>query len=140
MCFLININHQMEKNMPYVAYNSAIFKGKSVGTGQCVAFVEAAASTPRTGQWQQGKKVKGDTTLATGTAIATFQNGSYQNSLQGSSHAAIYLRQTAEGIYVLDQWNHQGTKQVVHERLILFRKSGWTGKSVDNGDSYCVIE
>ena len=70
--------------------------------------------------------------------IATFQNGAYSNNTHGFSHAAIFLRQTAEGIYVLDQWIHVGKRQVVHERLIRFK--GGIGKPVDDGDAYYVIE
>lgn len=126
--------------MPYIAFNPESYKGKSVGNGQCVVFVEEAAKTPITKFWQQGKKVAGNA-LNKGTAIATFSMGGYYgNNTNGTSHAAIYLWQNKDGIYVLDQWNHQGQRQPVHERLIHFRDRNWQGKLVDNADCYYVID
>lgn len=125
--------------MPYIAFNPESLKGKSVGSGQCVAFVEKASKAPVTTRWRQGIKVVGNS-VSRGAAIATFQLGRYQNNTQGLSHAAIYLRQSPEGIYVLDQWNHNGLRQVVHERLIHFRDEKWKGKFVDNAINYYVIE
>jgi hypothetical protein len=124
--------------MPYVAYDLDRFIGKSIGSGQCVAFVEAAAIMPATYRWTQGKKVRNNVAIQPGTAIATFQHGHYLNNLFGLSHAAIYLRQTHEGIYVLDQWDHHQKRQVVHERLIHFRHG--VGKPDNDGDQFYVIE
>src|SRR4051812_7441706 len=102
--------------MYYIAFNLEAFKGQSIGSGQCVAFVQEAAKAPRTDHWFQGQKVFGSN-IQKGTAIATFYAGRYKNNTNGESHAAIFLRQTTEGIYVLDQWNHHGHRQPVHERL-----------------------
>lgn len=124
--------------MTYIAFNPDRFIGKSLGSGQCVAFVEEAAITPRTRKWRKGKKIAGNPILK-GTAIATFQAGMYSNSVDGLSHAAIYLRQTKEGIYVLDQWSHLGHRQPVHERLIHFRDTKWHGKPVDDANNYYAI-
>lgn len=104
----------------------------------CVAFVEVAANAPITYHWAQGKKVRNDLTIQSGTAIATFQHGYYLNNTSGLSHAAIYLRQTHEGIYVLDQWDHDGKREAVHERLIHFRHG--IGKPANDGDQFYVIE
>jgi hypothetical protein len=80
--------------------------GRSVGSGQCVALVQAAA--PEIGStrgWSHGALVRGNLSLQPGTPIATFDaSGRYANARDGSSHAAIYLGQDATGIQVLDQW------------------------------------
>ena len=47
--------------------------------------------------------VKGNMSLAKGTAIATFVGGSYLSHKHGN-HAALYIGQDAEGITVMDQW------------------------------------
>jgi hypothetical protein len=87
-----------ELRMPFVARNPKHYVGKSVGSGQCVAFVQAAAMTGHTSGWRRGDLVKG-ALLTEGTAIATFDDkGRYINDQHGKSHAAIYVRQTSEGI------------------------------------------
>ena len=126
--------------MPYVANmgKAVSLKGQMVGNGQCVTFVHAVIATPPASLWHRGAKVKGNMALVPGTVIATFdQNGRYGNHMDGSSHAAIYLGQTAIGIQVLDQWNGR-TKQPVHERLIRFKNGH--GKAVDDGDRFDVAE
>ena len=83
------------------------YLGQSVGSGQCVALVQQAdSSVGLTATWTQGAQVVGNTDLAPGTAIATFDgSGRYANATDGSSHAAIYLGQDAAGsIQVQDQW------------------------------------
>lgn len=80
--------------------------GQSVGTGQCVALVKAANPSlgPSSG-WAAGAPVQGNTTLAPGTPIATFDGANrYANATDGSSHAAIYLGQDQRGMLVMDQW------------------------------------
>ena len=80
--------------------------GRSVGSGQCVALVRAAQpSLGPSSTWTAGAAVQGNTALPPGTPIATFDPSSrYANALDGSSHAAIYLGQDAQGLHVLDQW------------------------------------
>ena len=83
------------------------YLGQKVGSGQCVALVQQAdSSVGLTATWTQGAQVSGNTNLAPGTAIATFDgSGHYANATDGSSHAAIYLGQDAAGnIQVEDQW------------------------------------
>ena len=89
-----------------VATNYSQYLNQSVGTGQCVALVQVAdSSVGLTATWTQGSAVQGNTSLQPGTVIATFgANGTYTNSTDGSSHAAIYLGQNAQGIQVEDQW------------------------------------
>jgi hypothetical protein len=69
-----------------------------------VALVQAAdSSVGLTATWTQGSAVHGNTSLQPGTVIATIaSNGTYTNSTDGSSHAAIYLGQNAQGIQVED--------------------------------------
>lgn len=132
--------------MPYVATNPRKFENQLVGTGQCVAFVQAVTQAGLTKTWKRGEQVKG-ATLAPGTAIATFDtSGKYANDTRGKSHAAIYLGQNAAGIQVLDQWHHRrkmpdGTivdaPHPVQERTIFFQKNV---KEVDDGSNYYVIE
>lgn len=119
----------------------AKYLGKVVGTGECVAFVQAACEAPQTALWKRGAHVKG-IPLLPGTAIATFDppsaehpNGRYGNYMDGRSHAALYLSQTAIGILVLDQWGGQP----VHERVIVF-KAGIEGAPVNDGDAFYVVE
>lgn len=84
--------------------------------------------------------MQGNTRLAPGTAIATFDAaGRYANG-----HAAIYMGQSATGLYVIDQWNDRDaktgaiSKQITpHERLIHFETKGHT--PVNIGENYYVI-
>jgi hypothetical protein len=132
--------------MSYVAGNPKKYIGISVGSGQCVALVQAAASTGQTGRWSRGELVKG-ATLSAGTAIATFDDkGSYISDTDGLSHAAIYMGQSAEGIQVIDQWvlrqkDDKGasvrTHKVAAERTIYFRNST---KPINDGRNYYVID
>lgn len=131
--------------MPFVAKNPNSYVGISVGSGQCVAFVQAAAIAGHTSGWRAGDIVKGRNLIA-GTAIATFDvDGKYCNDQHGKSHAAIYLEQSSDGIVVLDQWietikNPDGTKtrnvHPVSKRTLKFRDAK---KMVNDGRSYCVI-
>lgn len=110
--------------------------GKVIGSGQCVAFVEAAAKAPHTAQWTRGRIVAGDATIPPGTAIATFDPaGTYGNHTDGRSHGAIYVSQVAgEGLAVYDQW----LGQPVHQRIIHFRHG--SGLAVNDGNQFYVVE
>jgi hypothetical protein len=123
-----------EKNMPYVANNPKHWIGHSVGSGQCVAYVQKASGEPRTVSWQRGELVRGNNSIVSGTAIATFdQNGTYGNHTDGRSHAAIYVRQDANSITVLDQWSGHH----VSERKIHFHDAP---RSENDGRNYYVVE
>lgn len=89
-----------------VATSWAQYEGQAVGSGQCVALVQAADSAVGlTRTWAQGSQVQGNVQIRPGTTIATFDaGGRYANATDGSSHAAIYLGQNEQGIQVLDQW------------------------------------
>jgi hypothetical protein len=122
--------------MTYIANNPESYSGKVVGTGQCVAYVQEASGAPNTSLWTKGGLVKGESTLPKGTAIATFSSeGKYTNSLDGTSHAAIYISQDAVGIKVWDQWKGQP----VHQRTIRFQGGAAGTKPVNDGDYFYVI-
>ncbi len=89
-----------------VAADFAQYLGRSTGSGQCVALVQAAdPGIGPTRNWKCGPPVRGNTDLRPGTAIATFNTANrYANATDGSSHAAIYLGQNEHGIQVMDQW------------------------------------
>ncbi|QNQ21705.1 BPSL0067 family protein [Kosakonia sp. SMBL-WEM22] len=133
--------------MAYIASTPSAYVGKSVGNGQCVAYTQKAANMPRTVAWKRGALVKGNTSIAPGTAIATFDaNGRYGNHTDGSSHAAIYLGLDASGIQVLDQWmtykklpggERVATPHYVSKRTIRFHKAP---RAENNGDNYYVVE
>ena len=123
--------------MSYIAKDPGSYSGQVVGTGQCVPFVQEASGAPNTSLWTKGTLVKGQTTVAKGTAIATFsKDGKYTNSLDGTSHAAIYVSQDAVGVSVWDQWKGQP----VHQRTIRFQNGAEGTKPVNDGDYYYVIE
>ncbi len=123
--------------MPYMAQNPHLHNGRVIGTGHCVAFVQEASRAPHTSTWKRGNRVRNERELAAGTAIATFDAaGSYTNSRNGTSHAAIYVSQDSKGIQVWDQW----LGQPVHQRLIRFQASAPGVKPVNDGDAFHVIE
>jgi len=92
----------------YVADNPQQWDGHGkVGDGECVALVTQATGAPSpASEWRQGAAVRGNPDIKPGTAIATFDgDGRYGNHANGTSHAAIYLRQDEKGIYVVEQYN-----------------------------------
>jgi hypothetical protein len=128
--------------MEYISLNPSSFLGQAVGTGQCVALVQVACKAPLTHNpdgsplWKAGIKVQDAPPLPGGIAIACFgTDGTYQNRTDGSSHAAILIGKTAEGLYVIDQWLHQPA----HQRIIRFKAPG-VGDNCDNGIYFSVIE
>ncbi len=124
--------------MSWVASDPTAFKGQSVGSCQCVAFVEEAAHTPTTANWKRGKRVR-DNNVPSGTAIATFDaDGTYGNHVDGRSHAAIYVVGQADGLLVWDQWKTPDDTHPVSQRVIQFR--GGVGEPVNDGDQFYVIE
>jgi hypothetical protein len=124
-------------NGPYIAASPEAFEGRVVGAGHCVDFVKAAAGVPRTALWREGAKVRGNPDILRGTAIATFESDRSYTSESGN-HAAIYLHQDEDGIWVYDQW--QG--QPVHQRLIHFEggSDAKQGSKSNDGGRFAVIE
>ncbi len=116
-------------------------KTNMVGSHQCVALVQKYAGAPVTLAWRQGAAVMGGRSLAKGTAIATFVNGKYPNRRHGN-HAALFLRQGSNGIYVMDQWNGK-RDGLVTSRFIRAKGKDKRGKLItpsDNADAFYVIE
>ena len=122
---------------PYVAARPEAFDGRVIGAGHCVDYVKAAASVPRTAAWREGARVRGNPQIPRGTAIATFEpDGSYTS--ETGNHAAIYLDQDDDGIWVYDQWRGQP----VHKRLIPFEGGSGAkrGSKSNDGRRFAVIE
>ncbi|MDR3435139.1 BPSL0067 family protein [Telmatospirillum sp.] len=113
----------------------------NVGTGQCVALVEKYTDVraPADHFWKPGGVVRGNTTIARGTAIATFVDGKYQSLKQGN-HAAFYISQDSAGIWVVDQYVGSGG---IRKRHLRFKGKKQDGSFIDpsnNGDAFSVIE
>jgi hypothetical protein len=128
--------------MSYVSPKAAELDGQPVvGSRQCVALVQEYVHAPTTAFWRQGEAAFGNKTLRTGTAIATFVKGRYANHAHGN-HAALYVRQAANGIIVADQWKAD-KKTGISVRLIRSLgkdKKGNFIKPSDNADAFFVIE
>lgn len=113
-----------------------------VGNKQCVALVRHYANLPATAVWTEGSAVWGNSSLAKGTAIATFVNGRYQ-SLPSGNHAAFYVSQDAGGIWIMDQWASDTGKPKVSKRYVRRKGKLPGGAFIDpsnNADAYSVIE
>jgi len=114
-----------------VAQDYSSYIGQSVGSGECVALVQATSNVGLTSTWSPGVQVQGNTDIAAGTVIATFgADGTYTNT-SGQSHAAIYLGQDSTGIYVEDQWaNHPASTRIIP----------WTtSNSYESGSKFYVV-
>ena len=128
--------------MSYVYAKAEDLDGELVvGTHQCVALVQKYAGAPLTSAWRQGEPVLGNKVLKTGTAIATFVKGRYPNRPHGN-HAALYVRQAADGFYVADQWK-SAKKTEISVRIIRSlgrdKKGNFVNPS-ENADAFFVIE
>ena len=126
--------------MAYVCEHVEDLVGKPpVGTKQCVALIKEYTKAPASSLWKEGVRVKGDTLLKKGTAIATFVDGKYPNAFTGN-HAAFYVSQDVNGIWVVDQWSASGT---IRKRMLGFKGMNADGTYVspsNNGDAFSVIE
>jgi hypothetical protein len=83
----------------------------------------------------------GDRSLAPGTAIATFVKGKWPAKPRGN-HAAFYLGQVSNGMYIMDQWN-RSDKSTISSRFIYRlgkNKDGTYVRPSDNADAFSVIE
>jgi hypothetical protein len=121
--------------MPIVANIPSRYHGKVVGDGHCVALVREVSGLPPTSHWRRGVPARGSQ-LVPGTCIATFDpNDRYTSRTDGTSHAAIFMAETEQGLLVADQW----LGQPVHQRTIRFRGRGY-GDPVNNGDHFYTIE
>lgn len=130
--------------MPYTYPNARLLHGKEqVGDKQCVALVRHFTNAPPSSTWVEGENVVGNTALIAGTAIATFAEGKYANAMSGN-HAALYLYQVADGIYVVDQLpGDPAEKSSILQRYIprLGRdKAGRFINPSNNADAFSVIK
>lgn len=129
--------------MSYVYSNAhSLDKQEKVGTFECVALIQHFTNAPVTSAWRKGEQVMGNKTLSPGTAIATFVNGRYPNRPHGN-HAAFYLGQYANGIYVVDQWRDMQNKPTISKRFIRAKGKSKTGTYIEpsnNADAFSVIE
>ena len=118
----------------FVARNVDQHRGRAVDNGHCVRFVQTVApEVGHTSTWLRGDRVRGND-IPPGTVIATFDsNGRYTNSTDGSSHAAVFVRQDGEGLHVIDQW----VGRPVNPRHIRFR--GGSTVAVNDGDAFHVV-
>jgi hypothetical protein len=118
----------------FMAEQPELYRGTSVGDGNCIAFVRRVARMPDPQRWRRGPRVRGGD-LSPGTVIATFtSNGTYGNQLDGRSHAAILIAENSDGLLVWDQW----FGQTVHQRVIRFR--GGQGEAINDGDQFFAIQ
>jgi hypothetical protein len=102
--------------------------------GECatgVQYVFSTAGTPLglTSTWKQGIKVRGNK-VAPGTAIASFRNGKY-----AQDHAAVFIRETAEGLEVWDQY--KSPSKPWGKRVLRFSKDD---DHSNNGNHFYVID
>jgi hypothetical protein len=111
-----------------------------VSTGSCASLVMHYTRVGQAKDWKQGERVRGNTTIKRGTAIATFVNAVYPNFNHGN-HAALYVRQEADGIWVVEQWKELDKPQ---KRKLLFKgPNNANGPYVDpsnNGDAFSIID
>lgn len=132
-----------DKLMPYIYTEvDSLENTPKVGNKQCVALVRHYTNAPATAQWRAGKKVIGEAGIIKGTAIATFVDGSYQSNSTGN-HAALFVKQDADGIYIMDQWASDDRKPKVSMRYVKRRGTRPDGSFKDpsnNADAYSVIE
>jgi hypothetical protein len=119
--------------MPYVCSDPEKYRGKSIGSGECVDLVRVATGAPHTSSWRAGAHVKEAAAIQSGTAIATFFKGKYPSNSTGN-HAAIYLGHGPGGIEVLDQWDGHAAGV----RTIAYKKG--SNDPSNDGDFYYVIE
>ena len=110
--------------------NPQRYAGQAVGSGHCVALIQTCSPAPHTKYWRPSIPVKGNV-ISPGSIIATFKNGRYPN--KSGYHAAIYISQNKQGIWVWDQW----VGKPVHKRLIRFK--GGKGSASNDGDRYKLV-
>ncbi len=134
-----------EIKMPFVYSGAPWLEGEEkVGGKDCVELVRHYTDLKDfpTWTWKVGDSVYGNPRVPIGTAIATFINGRYPNHSSGN-HAALFLRQAANGIIVMDQWKDDRTKRRITARYIQClgkTQSGAFVRPSDNADAFSVIE
>lgn len=100
-----------------------------------------------TSTWKEGDQVMGNANIAVGTPIATFNfnwDGRPQYGPQtspggksGVSHTGLYMGQDANGVYLLNQYNHSNGATVTYWPWN--GVSAKTGLDSENGSKYYTI-
>ncbi len=122
----------------YVYKDAKSLAGKPPADNQqCVRLIQIYAKAPLASTWNEGQRVKGSV-LPIGTAIATFVNGKYPNKDSGN-HAAFYISQDANGVWVIDQWYGCGTIRYRQLRFKGQNKDGTFVDPVNNGHAFSVV-
>ena len=133
--------------MPFVYPDpSSLEKQALVGGGNCVDLIKGLVPGLKglpTSVWRRGVRVIDATSLAPGTAIATFdERGRYPNFDHGN-HAAIFVANAGASIWVMDQWKNDPTHPWVAKRLIYpgrLRKDGSYVDPSNSAGAFYVIE
>ena len=108
---------------------------------QCVFLIQRYLRAPSATLWVGGDLVFGNSSIAKGTAIATFVHGKYESKSSGN-HAALYIIQDDGGITVMDQWADDVKKPMVSSRYIRKKGKDSDGGFVtpsNNADAYSII-
>lgn len=119
----------------HIAIAPERYAGKQVGNGSCALYVQRVSKVGLTKGWRRGRHVRGND-IPKNTIIATFSGSPprYPNRRDGSSHAAVFIRQEgATGLRVWDQW----VGRPVAQRTIRFK--GGVGTANNDGDRYYVV-
>lgn len=136
--------HQASKSVDELlkdAKGGHLSSGADAGSTECVALVKHAVPElqgVRARDWKEGEKIKGpdNPPLKPGTALATFDNGRYQNKSTGN-HAVVFKEYGTDGerqgMWVLDQ----SDGNVADRRFIPFDNQG--GRRTSQAEKYSVI-
>jgi hypothetical protein len=123
------------KTPPANEIGTLVDDGNGRYKGECVSVVKrySKSTMPATKGWSRGELAKGNTTIQSGTAIATF--GSDGKFATGHGHAGIYIEQTEEYILVWDQYDEP--KKPLGQRRLYFDDKK---TDVNNGNKFYIIE
>ncbi len=118
------------------------------GNAECVLLVQKVTGAPQSTTWKRGKKVR-DGGVNPGTAIATFQDDGTYDGNSGVCHAAVFVKTTATGVRVWDQWRtgHVGERKELGffhglRECRFFDEAGKKSKNYrrqNDGDEFYVI-
>jgi len=124
--------------MPYIFREVRTLQNAAKeGDGDCVELIRKHTNLRHTATWRQGAQVFGNKTIIPGTAVATFVKGRYPNRATGN-HAAFYIGQQSEGIYIMDQWKGSGKPKI---SIRFLTTSNLSRKSLsDNPLAFYVVE
>jgi len=106
-----------------------------VGSGECVALVQAYANAPHTSRWRPGKHVLDAGFIAPGTAIATFSSPTAPYRSAHGNHAALYYSpEGAKAKRISDSGNAQlftSSDRLMSATFILLASLAITGHAVE---------